>query len=118
MKYKVRLFLVLQLPYSLDWQTLKSKFQNVGEIRFAEISKNDKGRSNGWGLVSFRRESDALQAVRKYYTYKVTLVIPQLMKLEANKVSRQLVGLLVKCCVLPPPTDFKSSKLVTHPYDG
>lgn len=54
-----------QLPYSLDWQTLKSKFASVGEIRFAEISKNDKGRSNGWGLVSFRREEDALVAVRK-----------------------------------------------------
>lgn len=56
--------IVKNLPYSVDWQTLKSKFQSVGDIRFAEISKNDKGRSNGWGLVSFRREEDAQVAVQ------------------------------------------------------
>ncbi|KAH3836607.1 hypothetical protein DPMN_109978, partial [Dreissena polymorpha] len=57
--------IVKNLPYSLDWQTLKSKFQGVGEIRFAEISKNDRGRSNGWGLVSFRNEEDAQLAVQR-----------------------------------------------------
>ncbi|KAL4227220.1 Myelin expression factor 2 [Mactra antiquata] len=57
--------IVKNLPYSVDWQTLKSKFQPVGDIRFAEISKNDKGKSNGWGLVSFRREEDAKVAVQR-----------------------------------------------------
>jgi hypothetical protein len=42
-------------------------YLNTGDIRFAEISKNDKGKSNGWGLVSFRREDDAQVAVRKFY---------------------------------------------------
>lgn len=57
--------IVKNLPYSIDWQTLKARFQSIGDIRFAEISKNDKGKSNGWGLVSFRREDDAQLAVQK-----------------------------------------------------
>ncbi|WAR00434.1 MYEF2-like protein [Mya arenaria] len=56
--------IVKNLPYSLDWQTLKQKFSGIGDIRFAEISKNEQNRSNGWGLVSFRREEDAQMAVK------------------------------------------------------
>ena len=54
----------LQLPYSLDWQTLKKHFQQVGDVRFAEI-KMEGGKSAGWGLICFRKEEDAQRAISK-----------------------------------------------------
>lgn len=62
--------LVKNLPYSLDWQTLKKHFQKVGDIRFAEI-KMDGGKSAGWGLICFRKEEDAQRAINLMHRSKL-----------------------------------------------
>ncbi|KAK3578291.1 hypothetical protein CHS0354_010495, partial [Potamilus streckersoni] len=50
------------LPYSYGWQTLKEKFREVGDVKFAEI-KMEGGKSSGWGLVRFGNSDDAQRAV-------------------------------------------------------
>jgi len=54
--------LVKNLPYAVTWQDLKERFQEIGEVKFAEI-KLEKGRSTGQGLVRFSTEDDALRAI-------------------------------------------------------
>ncbi|KAH9499229.1 Myelin expression factor 2 [Bulinus truncatus] len=53
---------VKNLPYSINWQTLKEHFRDAGDVKFAEIVM-DKGRSTGVGYVRFSNEADAQRAI-------------------------------------------------------
>lgn len=48
---------VKNLPPSYSWQSLREKFSNIGEVKFAEM------RENGIGVVRFASEKDAERAV-------------------------------------------------------
>jgi len=48
---------VKNLPPSYSWQSLREKFGNIGEVKFAEM------RENGAGVVRFASEKDAERAV-------------------------------------------------------
>ena len=47
----------LQMPISWTWQTLRDKFRDVGEVKFAEIRGQDTG------VVRFAKERDAEVAI-------------------------------------------------------
>lgn len=45
------------MPISWTWQTLRDKFRDVGEVKFAEIRGQDTG------VVRFAKERDAEVAI-------------------------------------------------------
>lgn len=47
----------LQLPPNCTWQTLRDKFRDIGEVKFAEI------RGTDCGIVRFSNERDAELAI-------------------------------------------------------
>ncbi|XP_037946992.1 myelin expression factor 2 [Teleopsis dalmanni] len=49
--------LVKNIPLSCTWQTLRDKFRDIGEVKFAEI------RGNDLGVVRFFHERDAESAI-------------------------------------------------------
>lgn len=53
----VLLLLWLQLPPNTTWQMLRDKFQDAGEVKFAEM------RGTDMGMVRFASEWDAERAV-------------------------------------------------------
>lgn len=52
-------FFWFQLPSSCTWQTLRDKFRDVGEVKFAEI------RGQDCGVVRFSKEREAEMAISK-----------------------------------------------------
>lgn len=48
-----------QIPITCTWQTLRDKFRDIGEVKFAEIRGNDVG------VVRFFKEKDAELAISK-----------------------------------------------------
>jgi len=44
---------------------LKREFEVFGDIEFVRIVKNFKGKSRGYGFITFRREKDAIYAREK-----------------------------------------------------
>jgi len=54
--------LVKNLPFSTTWQTLKDKFKEAGDVKFAEIAM-DNGRSRGYGTVKMGNVNDARRAI-------------------------------------------------------
>lgn len=53
-------FLLLQLPPSCTWQTLRDIFRDIGEVKFAEMRGQDSG------VVRFSKERDAELAISTY----------------------------------------------------
>ncbi|XP_055382843.1 myelin expression factor 2 [Condylostylus longicornis] len=49
---------IKNIPLSCTWQTLRDKFRDIGEVRFAEI------RGNNVGVVRFFKENDAELAIK------------------------------------------------------
>lgn len=49
-----------QLPPHCTWQTLRDKFREIGEVKFAEI------RGQDCGVVRFSKERDAELAISEY----------------------------------------------------
>lgn len=52
--------MILQIPLSCTWQTLRDKFRDIGEVKFAEIRGNDVG------VVRFFKDKDAELAISEY----------------------------------------------------
>lgn len=52
--------IIKNIPLSCTWQTLRDKFRDVGEVKFAEIRGNDVG------VVRFFKERDAELAIGKF----------------------------------------------------
>ena len=57
------LFVVVQLSYKVDWGELKDTFRQWGPVAFANVEKEDNGRSRGWGIVEFHNPRDAATAI-------------------------------------------------------
>eukprot|EP00331_Platyophrya_macrostoma_P002962 CAMPEP_0176429394 /NCGR_PEP_ID=MMETSP0127-20121128/13688_1 /TAXON_ID=938130 /ORGANISM="Platyophrya macrostoma, Strain WH" /LENGTH=348 /DNA_ID=CAMNT_0017811197 /DNA_START=37 /DNA_END=1083 /DNA_ORIENTATION=+ len=54
---------VKNLPWSVTWQNLKDAFREFGTVVRAEVPQDDKGRSAGYGLITFEKESEAQAAI-------------------------------------------------------
>ncbi|CAH1797080.1 unnamed protein product [Owenia fusiformis] len=54
---------IRNMPYAWEWNKLKEIFRQAGDVKFAEIKKDDKGRSRGCGTVRFGNPEDAQRAI-------------------------------------------------------
>jgi RNA recognition motif-containing protein len=52
------------LAWRTSWQDLKDQFREVGVVVYANVVKDDTGRSKGWGIVEFETPEEAVQAVQ------------------------------------------------------
>lgn len=74
--------IIKNVPLSCTWQTLRDKFRDVGEVKFAEI------RGNDLGVVRFFKERDAELAIGKIRVYlllflkSLTFVLSYRLKLS------------------------------------
>ena len=57
------LFVVVQLSYKVDWGELKDTFRQWGPVAFANVAKEDNGRSRGWGIVRVTSASKAKRII-------------------------------------------------------
>lgn len=53
------------LPFSVNWQRLKDIFKEVAEVERADVKLDDRGKSRGFGVVSFRSYEGVLAAVER-----------------------------------------------------
>lgn len=51
------------LPFSTTWQSLKDHFKVAGEIEYASVLKTPQGQSKGCGMVDYKTNGEAQQAV-------------------------------------------------------
>ncbi|KAK9822639.1 hypothetical protein WJX81_002257 [Elliptochloris bilobata] len=54
------------LSFKTSWQDLKDTFRDVGTVVYANVMRDDSGRSKGWGIVEFETPEQAVAAVNKY----------------------------------------------------
>ncbi|KAK9804947.1 hypothetical protein WJX73_002251 [Symbiochloris irregularis] len=52
------------LAWKTSWQDLKDMFRSVGDVVFANVMRDDTGRSKGWGIVEFDTPEHAVEAVK------------------------------------------------------
>jgi RNA recognition motif-containing protein len=52
------------LSYAVTWQTLKDHFRSCGDVVFAKVLIDRKGRSSGGGIVEFGNVDDARRAIK------------------------------------------------------
>jgi len=56
---------VTNLSYHTTWQNLKDHMRDAGEVVYADVFSDDKGRSKGCGIVEFQTAEEALNAINK-----------------------------------------------------
>lgn len=54
---------VNNLAWRTSWQDLKDHFRGNGTVVFANVIRDQAGRSKGWGIVEFSTPAEASQAV-------------------------------------------------------
>jgi len=54
---------VTNLSYHTTWQNLKDHMRTAGEVVYADVFSDDKGRSKGCGIVEFQTAEEALTAI-------------------------------------------------------
>lgn len=54
------------LAWKTSWQDLKDKFRDVGNVVYANVMRDDGGRSKGWGIVEFETPEEAVTAVNTF----------------------------------------------------
>eukprot|EP00878_Enallax_costatus_P003273 GHUV01003476.1.p1 GENE.GHUV01003476.1~~GHUV01003476.1.p1 ORF type:complete len:206 (+),score=60.15 GHUV01003476.1:195-812(+) len=54
---------VSNLAWKTSWQDLKDKFRECGTVVYANVTRDDDGRSKGWGIVEFETPDEAIAAV-------------------------------------------------------
>merc|ERR1740129_1238814 len=57
------------LPWETSWQDLKDLMRDVGEVLYADIYMDDRGRSKGSGVVEFSNPQDAQKATDTMQDY-------------------------------------------------
>eukprot|EP00891_Asterochloris_glomerata_P003571 jgi/Astpho2/3571/Aster-06479 len=57
---------VSNLAWKSSWQDLKDRFREVGEVRYANVMRDESGRSKGWGIVEFETPEEAVSAVNTF----------------------------------------------------
>jgi len=76
------------LPWETSWQDLKDLMRDVGEVVFADIYLDDRGRSKGSGVVEFSSPEDATEAIEKMQDYELngrTLSVREFHENEAGR---------------------------------
>jgi len=58
------------LPWETSWQDLKDLMRDAGEVLYADIYLDDRGRSKGSGVVEFSNPEDAREAIEKFQGYE------------------------------------------------
>lgn len=56
---------VNNLAWRTSWQDLKDHFRRSGTVVFANVIRDQAGRSKGWGIVEFTTPAEAAQAVQE-----------------------------------------------------
>jgi len=51
------------LSWEVSWQDLKDHMREAGEVSFAEVMQDNDGRSKGCGVVEFKSEEEAKEAI-------------------------------------------------------
>ncbi|CAL8469327.1 g8868 [Coccomyxa elongata] len=54
------------LAWKTSWQDLKDTFREVGTVVYANVVRDDAGRSKGWGIVEFETPEEAVAAVNTF----------------------------------------------------
>ncbi|KAK9811555.1 hypothetical protein WJX72_005817 [[Myrmecia] bisecta] len=54
------------LAWKTSWQDLKDTFRDCGEVVYANVMRDDGGRSKGWGIVEFESPEEAVKAVNTF----------------------------------------------------
>jgi len=54
------------LPWSIDTESLKEMFQEVGEVTFAQVKYKPDGKSRGFGFVEMSTVEEAEAAIKKF----------------------------------------------------
>lgn len=54
---------VSNLAWRTSWQDLKDAFRDCGTVVYANIIRDEGGRSKGWGIVEFETPEEAVQAI-------------------------------------------------------
>ncbi|EIE21682.1 G-strand telomere binding protein 1 [Coccomyxa subellipsoidea C-169] len=54
------------LAWKTSWQDLKDKFREIGTVVYANVVRDDAGRSKGWGIVEFETPEEAVAAVNTF----------------------------------------------------
>lgn len=63
---------VSNIPYEYKWQDLKDLFrQQVGEVNYVELFKDDAGRPRGAGVIEFANEETCQKAIEKMHRYEI-----------------------------------------------
>lgn len=57
---------VLNLPWSITWQSLKDHFQAAGKVVRADIVMDENNRSRGFGTVSYEQPEEAEAAIQQF----------------------------------------------------
>ena len=62
---------VANLPFRVNWQSLKDIFREVGEVIRADVAEDHRGRSKGFGTVSYPTKEEADKAIEKFHDYEL-----------------------------------------------
>lgn len=62
---------VANLPFSINWQALKDIFRECGNIIHADVRLDERGRSRGFGIVSFENKEDVENAIKTFNGYEI-----------------------------------------------
>lgn len=54
------------LAWKTSWQDLKDQFREVGTVVYANVMRDETGRSKGWGIVEFETPEEAVTAVQTF----------------------------------------------------
>mmetsp|Transcript_6831 Transcript_6831/g.9265 ORF Transcript_6831/g.9265 Transcript_6831/m.9265 type:complete len:207 (+) Transcript_6831:256-876(+) len=57
---------VLNLPWSVTWQSLKDHFQEIGNVVRADVVFDDNGRSRGFGTISYETPDEVNAAIDRF----------------------------------------------------
>jgi len=61
-----RLF-IGNLPYKVSWQDLKDHMRGAGEVVYATVLNDGRGRSRGCGIVEYATHEQAVGAIAKFH---------------------------------------------------
>lgn len=63
--------MILNLPYSINWQALKDMFKQFGEVSKANVELDPNGMSVGVGSVIFKNQEDMVKAYEHYNGFEI-----------------------------------------------
>jgi RNA recognition motif-containing protein len=59
------------LAWKTSWQDLKDTFRDAGTVVYANVMRDDNGRSKGWGIVEFETPEEAVNAVNSFNGFEL-----------------------------------------------